>query len=196
METAGANALEEIVATPHLAGRAGRDLLGRVEMVGRQCRRGHDNVSDKADCRGTVRETVLTTGTLAPTQTVNVGSQVSGLVTRLYVDWNSEVHKGQIVAEIDPRVPRAQMEQAQADLDNARANVLNNQAAMKNQESNLETAQAAVETAQAVLGTAEGGITTARAQVQQALAALDKAKAQRHVADLTLHRTSICGRRI
>ncbi|MHB2021594.1 MAG: efflux RND transporter periplasmic adaptor subunit, partial [Candidatus Xenobia bacterium] len=138
--------------------------------------------------RGTVTETVLTTGQLAPTQTVNVGSQVSGLVTRLYVDWNSPVHKGQVVAEIDPRIPRAQMEQAQADLDNARAQVLNNQATLKNQESNLESAQAAVETAEANVGTAEGGVTTARAGVLQAVAGLDKAQAQLHVANLTLDR--------
>jgi HlyD family secretion protein len=54
---------------------------------------------------------------------VDVGSQVSGKITHLYADFNSPVHKGQLVAEIDPTVYEAQLQQAQGDLASARADV-------------------------------------------------------------------------
>ena len=61
------------------------------------------------------------TGTLGAVVSVDVGSQVSGKITHLYVDFNSPVHKGQLVAQIDPSVYQAQLQQALGELASARA---------------------------------------------------------------------------
>jgi HlyD family secretion protein len=72
---------------------------------------------------GDIQEHVTASGSLSALVSVDVGSQVSGKITHLYVDFNSPVHKGQLVAEIDPTVYEAQMQQAQGDLASARADV-------------------------------------------------------------------------
>jgi HlyD family secretion protein len=73
--------------------------------------------------RGNILQHVTASGSLSAVVSVDVGSQVSGKVTHLYVDFNSPVHKGQLVAEIDPTVYEAQLQQAQGDLASARAEV-------------------------------------------------------------------------
>ncbi len=72
---------------------------------------------------GTILQHVTASGSLSAVVSVDVGSQVSGKITHLYVDFNSPVHKGQLVAEIDPTVYEAQLQQAQGDLASARAQV-------------------------------------------------------------------------
>ncbi len=76
-----------------------------------------------AVARGELTATVTATGTLNPVVNVTVGSQVSGRIARLYVDFNSPVTKGQVLAEIDPSTYQAAVEQAGADLANAKANL-------------------------------------------------------------------------
>lgn len=73
--------------------------------------------------RGDVIQTVTATGTLNPVVNVTVGSQVSGRISDLYVDFNSQVTNGQLIAEIDPSNYRAALEQATADLANSQANL-------------------------------------------------------------------------
>jgi HlyD family secretion protein len=73
--------------------------------------------------RGDVLSTVTATGTVNPVTTVLVGTQVSGTVKELYVDFNSLVKKGQVIAQIDPATFEAQVEQARANLLSASANV-------------------------------------------------------------------------
>ena len=73
--------------------------------------------------RGNILQHVTASGSLSAVVSVDVGSQVSGKVTHLYVDFNSPVHKGQLVAEIDPTVYEAQLQQAQGDLASAKAEV-------------------------------------------------------------------------
>ncbi len=73
--------------------------------------------------RANVLQHVTASGSLSAVVSVDVGSQVSGKITHLYVDFNSPVHKGQLVAEIDPTVYKAQLQQAQGDLASARADV-------------------------------------------------------------------------
>ncbi|HEX3838391.1 MAG TPA: efflux RND transporter periplasmic adaptor subunit [Steroidobacteraceae bacterium] len=73
--------------------------------------------------RGNILEHVTASGSLSAVVSVDVGSQVSGKITHLYVDFNSPVHKGQLVAEIDPTVYEAQLQQAQGDLASAKAEV-------------------------------------------------------------------------
>jgi len=77
----------------------------------------------EAVTRGDIQEHVTASGSLSALVSVDVGSQVSGKITHLYADFNSPVHKGQLVAEIDPTVYEAQMQQAQGDLAGARADV-------------------------------------------------------------------------
>ncbi len=71
--------------------------------------------------RGDVTETVSANGTLNPVILVNVGTQVSGTVAHLYADYNDHVKAGQILAELDPALFKAQVGQSEANLANARA---------------------------------------------------------------------------
>jgi HlyD family secretion protein len=73
--------------------------------------------------RGDLMQAVTASGTLNPVLNVTVGCQVSGRISKLYVDFNSPVTNGQLVAEIDPRTYQAAMEQSSADLANSRANL-------------------------------------------------------------------------
>jgi len=72
--------------------------------------------------RGDVRDAVDATGTANAVLTVQVGSQVSGTISKLYVDFNSHVHKGELVARIDPSLLQGALLQATADLESAKAN--------------------------------------------------------------------------
>jgi HlyD family secretion protein len=72
--------------------------------------------------RGDLTQVVTATGTLNPVVNVTVGSQVSGRICKLYVDFNSTVKANEVIAEIDPSTYQAALEQAKADLANAKAN--------------------------------------------------------------------------
>src|SRR6187401_123247 len=71
--------------------------------------------------RGPITQAVTATGTLNPVQNVQVGSQVSGNIQKLFVDFNSAVKAGQVVAQIDPAVFQGSVTQSEGDLANARA---------------------------------------------------------------------------
>ncbi|HEY1787773.1 MAG TPA: efflux RND transporter periplasmic adaptor subunit [Verrucomicrobiae bacterium] len=73
--------------------------------------------------RGDVTQEVTATGTLNPLTNVLVGCQVSGTIRKIYVDYNSLVKAGQLIAELDPATYKAQSDQAEANLANARANL-------------------------------------------------------------------------
>src|SRR5712691_9475441 len=74
--------------------------------------------------RGSIHDVVEATGTINAVVTVQVGSQVSGSIAKLKVDFNSRVHKGDVIALIDPALFQGAVLQASADLDNARANAI------------------------------------------------------------------------
>jgi HlyD family secretion protein len=73
--------------------------------------------------QGDILQVVEATGTINAVTTVQVGSQVSGTIAKLDVDFNSKVKKGQLIAQIDPALFQGALEQAKADLENARANL-------------------------------------------------------------------------
>ena len=73
--------------------------------------------------RGDLTQVVTATGTLNPVVNVTVGSQVSGIINKLNVDFNSVVTQNEVIAEIDPSTYHAAVEQATADLANAKANL-------------------------------------------------------------------------
>ena len=71
--------------------------------------------------QGDIRQVIEATGTINPVTLVQVGSQVSGMISKLYVDFNSKVTQGEVIAEIDPKLFQGAVLQAQADVQNAQA---------------------------------------------------------------------------
>src|SRR5438309_2148738 len=106
--------------------------------------------------RGPLTAAVSATGNLNAVITVQVGSQVSGQIKELFVDFNSVVKKGQVLARIHPASLEAQVNQAQADLASAQSAVLNQQAQVERSRADVENARAAH---------AEAKAQTAKAQV-------------------------------
>ncbi len=78
----------------------------------------------------TITQIVEATGTIEPVNTVDIGSQVSGLINEIYVDYNSEVKKGQLLAQIDTSLFEAQLQQSLANINNAKASLAQNQAVL------------------------------------------------------------------
>ncbi len=123
--------------------------------------------------RGTVTAAVSATGTLNPVVSVQVGSQVSGQVQALYVDFNSPVTKGQLIARIDPNSFTLRVNQAMADVEGARATVLT-------QFANVAALRAEVSRARVNLGDAERDFQRNKMLVEKnfvSAAVLDKAQA-------------------
>src|SRR5579859_4007266 len=81
--------------------------------------------------RGAIHDVVEATGTINSVITVQVGSQVSGSIAKLNADFNSRVHKGDVVALIDPALLQGAVLQASADLENSRANLVASKAALE-----------------------------------------------------------------
>jgi HlyD family secretion protein len=73
--------------------------------------------------RGTISNTVTATGTLEAVKTVDVGTQVSGVIEKIFVDFNSQVKKGQLLAQLDETPLLASLEQSKATVDQAEAQV-------------------------------------------------------------------------
>lgn len=73
--------------------------------------------------RGAITQTVAANGTLNPVKLVSVGSQISGIVYKLYVDFNDRVREGQVLLELDPALPKAQLQQSEANLASAQASL-------------------------------------------------------------------------
>ena len=129
--------------------------------------------------RGELTATVTATGILNPVVNVTVGSQVSGRISKLYVDYNSPVTKGEVLAEIDPATYQAAVEQARADLANAQAN-LELQQAQFDRSSELFTNKlisgSDYDTARAALHSAEAMVKIKQASLSNALVNLNYCK--------------------
>lgn len=117
--------------------------------------------------RGNVRNTVSATGALQAVTTVQVGSQVSGNIKALNVDFNSNVRKGQIVAQLDPSIFQAQVAQQRANVEAARANLADAQA-------RLVSAEVAIESQRANVGSATANVEALKAQRDDAKSALQR----------------------
>jgi HlyD family secretion protein len=146
--------------------------------------------------RGDIRQVVEATGTINAVTTVQVGSQVSGTIWKLYADFNSHVKKNQLIAQIEPSLFEGAVLQAKADLETAKANVASAKANLEKAKSTaiqtkadydrtvglakegvlsqqqLDLAKANWESADAQVSAGNAGITQAVAQVQQKEAAL------------------------
>jgi HlyD family secretion protein len=140
----------------------------------RQCRNGGaTNFQTTTITRGPITQAVTATGTLNPVVNVQVGSQVSGNISKLFVDFNSQVKAGQVVAQIDPSLFQAAVTQAEGDLASAQAALdLARVNATRTQElfTKKNSSQQDVDQAMATLHQAEANV-----KIKQG--ALDKTKA-------------------
>ncbi|MGZ3449186.1 MAG: efflux RND transporter periplasmic adaptor subunit [Polyangiales bacterium] len=144
--------------------------------------------------KGTVAAKVTATGTLSARITVQVGTQVSGRLMEIFVDFNSPVKKGQVIAKIDPRL-------FEADVKRARASYMQAQAAVNKAKANSLLAVKSFDRAKALkeqglMGmadyeTAETAVTSAKADIDVANANLEQAAAALSTAQVNLGFTTI-----
>jgi HlyD family secretion protein len=144
--------------------------------------------------RGAIVAKITATGTLSALVTVQVGSQVSGRLQEILVDYNTPVKKGQVIARIDPQLFHAALEQAKANAAAARANVVRSEvqaveADRQYQRSKSLAEQKLVSAAEA--DTAQSMAAAAHAQVDASKAALQQASAALHQAQVNLDYTTI-----
>lgn len=131
----------------------------------------------------TIVQSVFASGTVNPVITVSIGSQVSGTIKELYVDFNSEVKKGQLLAQIDPALFEARVNESRASLNNAQANYERVKSVMENDLKTYNRYKALYErkfVAKSELDLAEStykadvaSLNAAKAQIAQAKATLD-----------------------
>jgi len=136
--------------------------------------------------RGTVTQGVTATGTINPVITVQVGSQVSGIIQALYADFNSVVKAGQVVAQIDPVPFQTRVTEMEASLQNTLGNLARARADLALQKLNFDRAKALfeqqlnaqqdVDNTRTAYETAQANVLVAEAQVKQARAQLDTAR--------------------
>lgn len=173
-----------------LAGLVGATTLTLSAFYNRSGEAAPEVVTD-AVSRGSIVRVVSATGSLEAVRTVQVGSQVSGVVESLHADFNSVVKKGQLLARLEPSLFRSAVEQSQANLTRARADLERTQVALADAESKLlrarqlaerqlipanelDAAQVAAAVAAAQVRSAQAGVTQARASLQQAQVSLAK----------------------
>lgn len=127
----------------------------------------------------TVEAHVSATGTIESTTTVTVGSQVSGPVSEVLVDFNSPVTRGQVLARIDPSEFVAGQARTQASLQSATAGLANATAQLAGADAAVQQAQVAISTAKVNLQQAEATVANAKAGVDTAKATLESRKVER-----------------
>lgn len=129
--------------------------------------------------RGDIVSAVAATGSLAAVVTVQVGTQVSGTISKLYVDFNSKVTKGQVIAQIDPALFNAQMEQSRGNYLNAQATLQKARADLRDATRNLERYRQLLKdgiVAQSDFDTAENRYEQARATVKAAEGSVEQTR--------------------
>jgi HlyD family secretion protein len=167
----------------------------------------YEYVTQAAD-RGEVLSKVTASGKLRALNTIKVGAEVSGQVTRVYVDFNSPVHAGQVLAEIDPTRFRARVQQAQAQVASAQAALAQAEAGVIRARTEIGiqereygrrsdltkqgyVSKAGLDTAASQLAVARASTKTTVAQVASARAQISQAMAELSSAQLDMRRTVI-----
>ena len=182
-------------------------LLAIVWAVFSSGERDYEYVSEEASV-GEVARVVSASGTLRALNTINVGAEVSGQITQVYVDFNSPVTAGQLLAEIDATRPRARVTQARAQVDLARASLAQAQASIARSTTDVDVqtrefarrkelaekgfvSTAGLDQAENALVAAKANLSTAQAQAQSARAQIAQSMAELESARLDLSRTRI-----
>lgn len=140
--------------------------------------------------KGNITEKITASGTINPISTVNIGTQVSGSISEIYVDYNSQVKKGQLLAQIDPALFEATVAQRRAALDIAKAQVNVEKNGLVYNKKNLERIKSLnkskystdkdLELAQKDYDNSIAQVALQEAQVEQAQAALNSAEIDLH----------------
>lgn len=153
-----------------------------------------DPYRTEAVSRGEIVRSVSASGTLEALVTVEVGSQISGQVTQVLVDYNDRVTRGQTLAILDPQNQRSAVEQSQAQIASAQAQVSQAEAQVALAQAEYDRQKFLFDrgiVAQAALDTASASLRTARASVQSANAQVRQQQASLRANQATLGRTSI-----
>ena len=163
--------------------------------------------------RGDIRVAISATGTLSAISTVTVGSQISGQVTEVLADFNSEVKKGDVLARIDPSTYEAQIEAGNAQIASARASLAQAQATLRNAEldyrrkadlgaqklvaqSDIDVARAAYDQARAQVASTQAQIRQQTASTQSTRVNLDRTVIRSPVDGVVLTRTIEAGQTV
>jgi HlyD family secretion protein len=145
--------------------------------------------------RGRITARVTASGTLSALVTVQVGSQVSGRIQELHVDFNSPVRRGQVLARIDRSLFEASVGQSRANLAAAEGNLAKARAQSIDADRQYERAVALSQTdqliAQADVDTAKANADAAKAQIQAMQGEVEQARAALHQAEVNLGYTTI-----
>jgi HlyD family secretion protein len=144
--------------------------------------------------RGDIVDTVGATGTLEAVETVDVGTQVSGVVQQLFADFNSIVRKGQVIAKLDPSLIQTQIEQQTANVIRAEADLERLKVSLADAKQKLDRAQQMAQRnliPRTELETAEVNVKSAEAQIRSSEAGLTQAKAQLNNQRVNLGYTTI-----
>ncbi|MDR1915369.1 MAG: efflux RND transporter periplasmic adaptor subunit [Synergistaceae bacterium] len=138
--------------------------------------------------QGNLRSVILATGKVQPVSLISVGTQTSGTLKELYVDYNSVVKKGQLIALIDPATQEAELEQALASLRSLQADLaearVNQRLAAQNAKRSRELyerdliARSALEADESSLMAADARIESAKARIAQQEASIKRSKLQ------------------
>src|SRR5688572_11517876 len=143
---------------------------------------------------GDIAETVQATGTLEAVETVDVGTQVSGVVEELSADFNSIVKKGQVIARLDPSIIQTQIEQARANVIRAEADLERLKVSLADSQQKLKRAQELSEKnliARTELEAADLAVKTAESQIRSSQAGLTQARSQLNTQEVNLGHTVI-----
>lgn len=144
--------------------------------------------------KGTLKAEINSTGTIKPRVEVQVGSQVSGTIKKMYADFESVVTEGQLIALVDPDTYKAKVNQAKANLLSARANLAKAEVSLVDQNRTLRRKEELVKThaiSQQDLDTAQTNADAAVAQVEAAKATVNQMEANLEEAELNLKYTRI-----
>ena len=144
--------------------------------------------------RGDIADVVAATGTLEAVQTVNVGTQVSGVVQELHADYNDIVKAGQVIARLDPSIIQTQIEQQKANVTRAEADLDRLRVGLADAEQKLQRARELAEKnliARTELEAAELAVKTAASQIRSSQAGLVQAKSQLNTQEVNLGHTVI-----
>ena len=145
--------------------------------------------------RGDITSTVTATGELNAVNVVEIGTQVSGTIDEIYVDFNSEVKAGQLIALIDPSVLKLTLREAEAGLAVSEASVQSAQASLQDSERKLVRnrelwnrkliARSEVDTSESEVIMKRAALQEAKSRVQQSKAAVERAKTNLNYSRIT-----------
>ena len=158
--------------------------------------------------RGTVEKSISSTGSVAALVTVDVGSQISGQISELKADFNTQVKKGDLLAVLDPQTYQQRMNSATADLNVAYAGLGTQQANLRKAQTTLDQnrrdyersqqlaeskliSQSSLEDSRKALALSESDLAIAQAQIKNAEASVQTRKASLEQARIDLSRTQI-----